>query len=123
MKSQPNGVHFLFVPTVLDLFYRFMPPTIAAAEVHNINTDQSSLLAFKDHITYDANNFLAKNWSVKTPTCDWFGVTCASSHLRVTSLNLSYMGLVGTIPPHLGNLSFLMELDLSNNSFHGFSSW
>ncbi|XP_022717861.1 receptor-like protein kinase [Durio zibethinus] len=29
------------------------------------------------------------------------------------------MGLNGTIPPHLGNLSFLACLDISNNSFHG----
>ncbi|CAL9026897.1 unnamed protein product [Prunus brigantina] len=28
------------------------------------------------------------------------------------------MGLTGTIPPHLGNLSFLLELRLRNNSFH-----
>ncbi|XP_048446245.1 probable LRR receptor-like serine/threonine-protein kinase At3g47570 isoform X2 [Pyrus x bretschneideri] len=29
------------------------------------------------------------------------------------------MGLAGVIPPHLGNLSFLVELGLQNNSFHG----
>ncbi|XP_070675116.1 probable LRR receptor-like serine/threonine-protein kinase At3g47570 isoform X2 [Malus domestica] len=29
------------------------------------------------------------------------------------------MGLAGVIPPHLGNLSFLIELGLKNNSFHG----
>ncbi|KAI4305292.1 hypothetical protein L6164_028664 [Bauhinia variegata] len=122
MNSQLNGVHFLFVPTVLVLLYFSMArTTIAVVEVHNINTDQSSLLAFKDNISYDANDFLAKNWSVETPICNWYGVTCDSSHLRVTSLNLSHMGLVGTISPHLGNLSFLRKLDLSNNSFQ-FSS-
>ncbi|KAF5464004.1 hypothetical protein F2P56_014120 [Juglans regia] len=30
------------------------------------------------------------------------------------------MGLHGTISPHIGNLSFLVSLDLSNNSFFGF---
>ncbi|KAB2614836.1 LRR receptor-like serine/threonine-protein kinase [Pyrus ussuriensis x Pyrus communis] len=29
------------------------------------------------------------------------------------------MGLSGVIPPHLGNLSFLVELGLENNSFYG----
>ncbi|KAL6273052.1 hypothetical protein ACE6H2_023744 [Prunus campanulata] len=29
------------------------------------------------------------------------------------------MGLIGTIPPQLGNLSFLVELQFKNNSFHG----
>ncbi|KAI4353719.1 hypothetical protein L6164_002650 [Bauhinia variegata] len=120
MNSKRNGVHSHFVPTVLVLLYLFMArTTIAVVEVHNINTDQSSLLAFKDNISYDANDFLAKNWSAKTPICKWFGVTCDSFHLRVTSLNLSYMGLAGTISPHLGNLSFLRKLDLSNNAFHG----
>ncbi|KAI4305014.1 hypothetical protein L6164_028405 [Bauhinia variegata] len=114
MNSQLNGVHFHFVPTVLVLLYFFISrTTIAVVEV------QSSLLAFKDNITYAANNFLAKNWSVETPICNWFGLTCDSSHLRVTFLNRSHMGLVGTISPHLGNLSFLRELDLSNNPSHG----
>ncbi|XP_027183840.1 probable leucine-rich repeat receptor-like protein kinase At5g63930 [Coffea eugenioides] len=29
------------------------------------------------------------------------------------------MGFAGTIPPQLGNLSFLISLDMSNNNFHG----
>ncbi|PRQ31891.1 putative non-specific serine/threonine protein kinase [Rosa chinensis] len=29
------------------------------------------------------------------------------------------MGVTGTIPPELGNLSFLVELHFRNNSFHG----
>ncbi|KAI4357211.1 hypothetical protein L6164_001174 [Bauhinia variegata] len=34
-------------------------------------------------------------------------------------LNLSNMGLKGYMAPELGNLSYLAELDLSNNNFHG----
>ncbi|KAB1223323.1 hypothetical protein CJ030_MR2G008599 [Morella rubra] len=30
------------------------------------------------------------------------------------------MGLAGTIPPHVGNLSFLVSLSVANNSFFGF---
>ena len=36
----------------------------------------------------------------------------------MTQLNISSMGLVGTIPPEIGNLSFLVSLDMSINSFH-----
>ncbi|KAG6696148.1 hypothetical protein I3842_09G132800 [Carya illinoinensis] len=43
----------------------------------------------------------------------------AKVHHRVIALNLSYMGLEGTIPPQIGNLSFLVSLRLKNNSFHG----
>ncbi|XP_021802019.1 probable LRR receptor-like serine/threonine-protein kinase At3g47570 [Prunus avium] len=84
----------------------------------NISTDQSALLALKSHITTDPQNILV-NWSTTTSVCNWVGVTCGARHLRVAVLNLSYMGLTGTIPPHLGNLSFLVELRLRNNSFHG----
>ncbi|XP_073281953.1 uncharacterized protein [Primulina huaijiensis] len=34
-------------------------------------------------------------------------------------MNLMSRGLVGSLPPHLGNLSFLREFVLQNNSFYG----
>ncbi|CAN6585239.1 unnamed protein product [Malus baccata var. baccata] len=87
----------------------------------NFSTDQSVLLALKAHITSDPQNILTANWSSASNSdiCNWVGVTCGASHHRVTALNLSYMGLAGVIPPHLGNLSVLVELGLKNNSFHG----
>ncbi|XP_016648162.1 PREDICTED: probable LRR receptor-like serine/threonine-protein kinase At3g47570 [Prunus mume] len=85
----------------------------------NITTDQSALLAMRSHITSDPHNILV-NWSTSTSVCNWVGVTCgARRHLRVVSLNLSYMVFTGTIPPHLGNLSFLVALSFNNNSFYG----
>lgn len=35
------------------------------------------------------------------------------------ALRISDMEITGTIPPQLGNLSFLVSLDLSYNNFHG----
>ncbi|KAK8312586.1 hypothetical protein V6Z12_D01G052600 [Gossypium hirsutum] len=66
-----------------------------------ILTDQSALLALKDHVIHDPENVLTTN-------------CCGSKHRRVTALNLTGLGLVGTLPPHLGNLSFLSLLYLSN---------
>ncbi|KAL6286049.1 hypothetical protein ACE6H2_010439 [Prunus campanulata] len=91
--------------------------TVGATQT-NITTDQSAILALKSHITSDPHNILV-NWSTTISVCNWVGVTCGARHLRVTSLNLSYMGFTGTIPPHLGNLSFLVALSLKTNSFHG----
>ncbi|XP_059628716.1 probable LRR receptor-like serine/threonine-protein kinase At3g47570 [Cornus florida] len=91
----------------------------SSKSVTNIISDQSSLLVLKAHITFDPNGVLANNWSTTTSICDWVGVTCGTRHLRVTSLNISDMGLEGTIPPHMGNMSFLISLDLSNNTFSG----
>ncbi|BBH01123.1 Leucine-rich repeat protein kinase family protein [Prunus dulcis] len=90
-----------------------------AARITNFTTDQSALLALKSHITNDPHNILTTKWSTTTSICNWVGVTCGVRHLRVTALNLSYMDLTGTIPPHLGNLSFLVKLHFRNNSFHG----
>ncbi|KAH7511151.1 hypothetical protein FEM48_ZijujUnG0040000 [Ziziphus jujuba var. spinosa] len=93
--------------------------TSTMSETTNITTDQSALLVLKSHITHDPQNILSKNWSTSSSICDWVGVTCGAKHKRVTMLNLSYMGLTGTVPPQLGNLSFLVELRCRNNSFHG----
>ncbi|EOY13283.1 Leucine-rich repeat protein kinase family protein, putative [Theobroma cacao] len=82
----------------------------------NISTDQLALLALKARVNSD---LLATNWSTATSICNWVGVTCGSRHHRVTSLNLFGMNLFGTIPPDMGNLSFVAFLDIGNNSFHG----
>jgi LRR receptor-like serine/threonine-protein kinase FLS2 len=94
--------------------------SLDVANVPNISSDQLALLALKASITYDPHNVLTNNWSTSTSVCNWIGITCGFRHHRVTALNLSYMGLVGTIPPHIGNLSFLVSLSVINNSFHGF---
>ncbi|XP_021834220.1 probable LRR receptor-like serine/threonine-protein kinase At3g47570 [Prunus avium] len=107
---------FLLSMTLLLVLLRYT--SVGAAAQTNITTDQSALLALKSHISSDPDNILV-NWSTITPVCNWVGVTCGARHLRVSVLNLSYMGLTGIIPPHLGNLSFLIELLFKNNSFHG----
>ncbi|KAH7846894.1 hypothetical protein Vadar_019390 [Vaccinium darrowii] len=83
-------------------------------------SDESVLLAFKSHLTYDPNHILAANWTTNTSFCHWLGVSCCCrGQNRVTSLNLSNMGLQGTIPPQIGNLSFLTNFNISFNHFNG----
>lgn len=87
----------------------------------NITTDQFSLLALKARVVFDPQNAMA-NWSSTTESSvcsSWFGVTCTIRHQRVTSLNISNLGLIGSIPRELGNLSFLVSLDNSGNQFQG----
>ncbi|KAE8723486.1 O-fucosyltransferase family protein isoform 1 [Hibiscus syriacus] len=90
----------------------------SAVTVRNLSTDQNALVQFKDGIV-DPHNVLANNWTTSTSVCKWVGVSCGVTHERVVALNLTCMNLTGTIPPHLGNLSFLHSLDLGINNFHG----
>ncbi|XP_021910711.1 probable LRR receptor-like serine/threonine-protein kinase At3g47570 isoform X3 [Carica papaya] len=95
----------------------YMAP--AAMAIKDLSIDQSALLAFKSFITFSRENILLYNWTTSATVCHWIGVSCSLRHGRVTALDLSDMGLTGTIPPHLGNLSFLVSLNLSTNNFHG----
>ena len=92
----------------------FLSPTASLANL----ADELSLLAMKAHITSDSKDVLATNWSTTASYCNWFGVSCDAARQRVIALDLSNMDLEGTIAPQVGNLSFLVTLDLSNNSFH-----
>ncbi|EOY17008.1 Receptor like protein 33 [Theobroma cacao] len=87
--------------------------------VSNLNTDQFTLLEFKNQIL-NHQDVLASNWSSTSSVCHWVGISCSASHGRVSVVDLSNMGLKGTIAPHLGNLSFLVSLHLSGNNFHGY---
>ncbi|TYG82104.1 hypothetical protein ES288_D01G060400v1 [Gossypium darwinii] len=83
----------------------------------DINTDRSTLLALKAHVS-DPRNFLTTNWSVDISICNWVGVTCESRNQRVIALDIFNMSLSGTIPPDMGNLSFLTRLNIGYNNFH-----
>ncbi|XP_054778383.1 putative leucine-rich repeat receptor-like serine/threonine-protein kinase At2g24130 [Prosopis cineraria] len=84
----------------------------------NITIDKSALLSLKSLTTSDPYDSLS-TWSLSSSPCNWVGVTCNTHHGRIRSLNLGGMDLKGTISPQLGNISFLVELDLSSNSFYG----
>lgn len=74
-----------------------------------------SLLALKDQIQGGSSS-----WNQSVHFCQWQGIICSKLHHdRIISLNLCSQGLVGSISPHIGNLSFLRVLDLGQNKFHG----
>lgn len=83
----------------------------------NNETDRLALLEFKAKITDDPLKVMS-SWNVSIHFCQWRGVTCGRRHQRVTMLDLRSSKLVGSISPHVGNLSFLRNLTLQNNSFH-----
>nr|GMD60370.1 putative receptor-like protein kinase At3g47110 [Ipomoea batatas] len=83
-------------------------------------TDRIALLEFKHRISSDdPNGVVLNSWNDSLHHCGWQGVSCGHRHPRVVGLELPDMGLVGTISPHIGNLTFLKVLDLRRNMLQG----
>ncbi|XP_010503325.1 PREDICTED: probable LRR receptor-like serine/threonine-protein kinase At3g47570 [Camelina sativa] len=81
-------------------------------------SDKQVLLAFKSQISEDKRVVLS-SWNNSFPLCNWKGVTCGRKHKRVTRLELGGLQLGGEISSSIGNLSFLIYLNLSDNAFGG----
>ena len=78
-------------------------------------SDCEVLLAARDILAGSAG----LNWSSDIPIEEWDGITIGGSPERVTSLNLQFYGLTGTIPAELGRLSGLDVLALTDNQLSG----
>ncbi|KAJ8464782.1 hypothetical protein OPV22_027334 [Ensete ventricosum] len=105
-----------------------LPPILNAIEIY-------TLLSLPDTTTYendvDAMMNLKKMYKMAKWQGDpcspekftWSGITCSLSsseqRQRITSLNLSSLGLTGTIPSDLAKLTAIKSLDLSYNNFTG----
>ena len=78
--------------------------------------DCEALLRARDNLE---NGARILNWSVVRPISQWDGVTVSGTPQRVTRLNLRELGLVGTVPADLNNLTMLTRLWLHKNSLEG----
>ncbi|XP_015570799.2 probable LRR receptor-like serine/threonine-protein kinase At3g47570 [Ricinus communis] len=106
----------LLVYLQLVIFFFINVPWLQANASGN-ETDRLALLKFKQGISSDPHGIF-NSWNDSLHFCKWYGITCGRRHQRVTSLDLKGQNLIGSISPHIGNLSFLRTLDLENNSFH-----
>ncbi|CAN7000414.1 unnamed protein product [Brassica rapa subsp. trilocularis] len=80
--------------------------------------DRKALLDFKSQVSEENQDALS-SWNNSSPLCNWKGVTCGLKNKRVTRLNLGGCQLRGMISPSIGNISFLISLNLSDNSIGG----
>ncbi|ESQ43554.1 hypothetical protein EUTSA_v10012566mg [Eutrema salsugineum] len=104
----------------MKLFLLFSLISLMLLEAHGFTdeTDRQALLEFKSQVSEDKRVVLS-SWNHSLPLCNWKGVTCGGKHKRVTHLHLGKLSLGGVISPSIGNLSFLISLDLYDNSFGG----
>ncbi|XP_026439189.1 LRR receptor-like serine/threonine-protein kinase EFR [Papaver somniferum] len=121
MEFNYKASFMLFICFTLVSFWNILPTSQSIIA----QTDRLALLAFKDKITDDPLGVL-NSWNASSHCSNWTGITCSRRHpSRVTRLVLESMGLVGTISPYIGNLSFLRvisllsTLDLGSNQFTG----
>nr|XP_043633398.1 putative receptor-like protein kinase At3g47110 [Erigeron canadensis] len=90
-------------------------PTLSLA---TNDTDYVALVAIKLSIIHDPQHVL-DSWNTSSHFCQWQGVTCGRRHPRVTRLDLQNQGFVGSVSPHIGNLSFMRSIHLTNNTLKG----
>ena len=79
--------------------------------------DCVALLAARDALAGEAD----LNWSADRDIHDWRGIEVVYTFrgLRVVALELPLSGLTGTIPPEIGELALLGELNLRGNRLTG----
>ncbi|CAL5322667.1 unnamed protein product [Camellia sinensis] len=92
--------------------------TTASSSFVGNESDHFALLAFKSKILQDPHG-VVNSWNNSLHFCEWQGVICGHRHRRVTIIDLASQGLVGSLSPYVGNLTFLRGLWLSNNTFQG----
>ncbi|CAN6975863.1 unnamed protein product [Brassica oleracea var. botrytis] len=102
----------------LFLFLSFNALMLLAAFGNTYETDKQALLKFKSQVS-EEKKVLLSSWNNSFPLCRWTRVTCGRKHKRVTDLDLSGFKLGGVISPFIGNISFLISLNLTDNSFGG----
>ncbi|XP_019179172.1 PREDICTED: LRR receptor-like serine/threonine-protein kinase EFR [Ipomoea nil] len=78
-------------------------------------SDHRALLSFKANMIGDP----LQSWNESTHFCNWVGITCGREHQRVVTIDLESSNLQGSLSPAIGNLSFLRELILYNNTLSG----
>ncbi|KAK4592244.1 hypothetical protein RGQ29_016671 [Quercus rubra] len=113
-SSSPSSYSFFMHAFILLWWYGLLVTSVVSG---NNETDRLALLEFKAKITNDPLQVLS-SWNHSIHFCQWRGVTCGRRHQRIIKLDLQSSKLVGSISPHVGNLSFLKNLTLSNNRFH-----
>lgn len=83
------------------------------ARITVVHRDRAALVAFFE-ATGGSGWTRRRAWLTDAPVRNWYGVQAALDG-RVFGLNLDDNGLVGSVPPELGSMVGLRQLDLTDN--------
>ncbi|XP_031122478.1 putative receptor-like protein kinase At3g47110 [Ipomoea triloba] len=120
MRNEKTLSFFYYLLFCLIFSVSLIPNSFVSSTPHYSNeTDRIALLHFKNHISDDPSGVILNSWNDSLHHCYWQGVICGHKHQRVVELSLPDKGLVGTISPQIGNLSFLRAIELGGNGFSG----
>uniref|UniRef100_R7W944 Tyrosine-sulfated glycopeptide receptor 1 n=1 Tax=Aegilops tauschii TaxID=37682 RepID=R7W944_AEGTA len=95
----------------LVLLLSLVSPATSCAE-----QEKHALLQFLAGILGDGA--LTASWRHETDCCEWEGITCNGDG-AVTEVSLASRGLEGRISPSLADITSLLHVNLSRNSFSG----
>ncbi|WVZ53257.1 hypothetical protein U9M48_004226 [Paspalum notatum var. saurae] len=116
--SMLPAILLLLLPHVLQAMQGSYAQVSTSPFSNETTTDREALLQFKASLSQQSAALVT--WNTTSDFCHWPGVICSLRHRgRVSALNLSSAGLVGTISPSIGNMTFLKILDLSFNMLQG----
>lgn len=104
-------------PALIVLVFSNLCPTAVKAQTSLIPAiEREALVALynsTDGDNWDRNDA----WLTDPAPCNWYGVTCHSSHVK--EIELSSNNLSGTLSSEIGNLIYLENMDLSYNDISG----
>lgn len=84
----------------------------------NVDSTDRGILAAFYHAAGGPSWHHSDNWLTDAPLSEWYGVKARADD-RVTGLELTENGAVGSLAPELGRLSYLETLDLYGNKLTG----
>ena len=108
--------------------FEINPGTVARSNLQICDSINPSFLSKLDcealvdlYISTNGNGWTDNGgWLVTSNFCSWYGVTCSTTPPQVvTSLWLTSNNLSGSIPPTVGNLTFLKHFSVGDNNLIG----
>ncbi|XP_075521070.1 uncharacterized protein LOC142554270 [Primulina tabacum] len=98
-----------------------MPINVVVQELQRVKDcyEAGESTGFEFYIVLDPLGSL-NSWNQTSNFCVWEGIVCSRRYKnRVAEINLMRRGLVGTLSPYIGNLTFLTRISIQNNGFQG----